>query len=97
MRSFVSDILVPPAGSPIQKLSPVTSSRAIAAVLLDDAGLDPDSLGRGVTVFESPWEPVSSSVIGLVMGALLPARASFDEAETFPTDKSPSSAETAET
>ncbi len=83
MRSFVSDILNPPDGSPIVKKTTVTSSRAIAAVLLDDAGLDPDSLSHGVTVIESPWDVVSASAIGLVYDALLPDDSYIDRFDSF--------------
>ncbi len=83
MRSFVSDILTPPKGSPIVKLTAVTSARAIAAILLDDAGLDPDSLGHGVTVVDSPWDIVSNGVIGLIADALLPTDTVIDRDDNF--------------
>ncbi len=83
MRSFVSDILTPPKGSPIVKLTAVTSARAIAAILLDDACLDPDSLGHGVTVVDSPWDIVSNGVIGLIADALLPTDTVIDRDDNF--------------
>ncbi len=83
MRYFVSDILTPTAGSPITKLTPVTSARAIAAILLDDRGLDPDSLGRGVTLVVSGLGAVSNSVIGLVGDAILPLDSVVDACDNF--------------
>ena len=66
MRSFVSDIL--PLNS-----HPITSARAIGAVVLDDAGLDPDSLTHGVTVIRSGNSWVADSVLWLVKDALAAA------------------------
>ncbi len=66
MRSFVSDIL--PLNS-----HPITSARAIGAVALDDAGLDPDSLTHGVTVIRSGNSWVADSVLWLVKDALAAA------------------------
>ena len=67
MRSFL-DILSPPAGSPSSPRR--TSSAAIAAVVLDDAGLDPVALTQGVTVIRSENAWVTDAILWLVKDAL---------------------------
>ena len=80
MRTFVADILCPPPGSPIPSCQP-TSSDAIAAVLLDDAGLSPDDLGHGVTVIECEHVAVNDAIVSLVRDAVLPRKATTDHYE----------------
>ena len=73
MRTFVKDILCPPPGSPIPSSQP-TSSEAIASVLLDDAGLNPDDLGHGVTVIECEHVAINGAIVPHVQDALLPRK-----------------------
>ena len=63
MRTFVRDI-IPAAGLSL----PVTWSYAIAAVCLDDCGVDPDSLAHGVTITRSPELWVSDCALAAECG-----------------------------
>lgn len=68
MRTF-TDILLPKDSD---KRLPVIATRAIAAVVLDDAGLLPDILGHGVSVIECDLHDIADAVEDLVEVAVAP-------------------------
>jgi hypothetical protein len=74
MRTFVADILNSDPNHPDLIGRPRTSSQAVAAVLLDKAGVDPDSLARGVTEVRMPAAAadVERQVIDLISAAVSP-------------------------
>jgi hypothetical protein len=86
MRTFVADILCPPPGSPIRAHHP-TSSDAIAAILLDDAGLDPDDLVHGLTVIEVEHTAIAGAIVALVKDAVLPLESTTEHYERLVDDE----------
>ena len=78
MRKFVSDILCS---------QPTSSSSAIAAILLDDAGLSPDDLGHGVTVIECEHYAITKAIVPLLRDALLPRKSTTDHYERLTNDE----------
>ena len=82
MRTFVDLILNPPKDGNAS----ITSVTAIAAVVLDDAGLDPDALKHGLTLIECCDGYVSNAIVNLVSDALQPADVSVDQRTEFDSD-----------
>ena len=75
MRTFVESLL-----------APVTSARAISAVLLDDAGIRPQDIQHGVTIVETGQDSVVKGVVDLVEANAAPRQALIDCWKSFPSD-----------
>ncbi len=67
MRIFVD--LIPP---------PIVSARAIAAVVLDDAGVKPDATRHGVTIVETEEHAVALGIVDLIEATAAPKAALVD-------------------